>query len=223
MQSYKPYICNVKILTGNWKKVYVKSCFNIEDEWEGAALSIKAYNDSCVSLFTRKNCTGKRNNVISSNANLREQNFDGVTRSLQPCSLTSIVIGSQALEKGSGGNNMTEGNSNIGQTYNAGLSPGIIAGIAVAPIVAVIMSVVVVLFVMKKCSPWENVLNILSEKEIQEFLQGIAANEGFLGGTDTTESEVENGEVLAQNTPYNEAYEVTRSNIQIGKSINPNL
>ncbi|ODN00447.1 Vascular endothelial growth factor receptor 3 [Orchesella cincta] len=201
-----------KDFKGNWIIMNIQRCTNLTDEWEGAAVSATVYNEGCVTLFDRRGCTGESLNVISPRPDLHVRNFDALTRSMQPCSQVSVDDKSLG-DDGVVDSSKKRTGSQIQTTSS--LSPVIIAVIVVVPLLGVILSVSLVLFIMRKCNPYGKIIEMLSEKEIQDFLKGL--------GLDMGNANIEDGdysvELLAQNKPYNEAYEISRSNIKFDSKI----
>ncbi|CAL8100183.1 unnamed protein product [Orchesella dallaii] len=195
-----------KNFKGNWIKINVQRCTNLTGEWEGVAVSATTSSKGCVTLFDQRGCTGESLNIESRRPNLHDRNFDAVTRSIKPC--TEVPPDNQGSS-----DNVDEPSKNTGSQAesSSAFSSIVITVIVVVPLLGVLLSVSLVLFIMKKCNPYGKIIEILSEKEIQEFLRGLQM---YIGNNVDIEEGDTSVELLAQNKPYNEAYEVPRSNIK---------
>lgn len=203
------------------------NCINITREWEGTAVSIKVGTQVCVVLYDRRGCTGG-SYVVTTSQDLSERKFDGLTRSLQlvrcgnqvpgnkPSSKVENKLGEESkLLNGSQTPSYTKPQEPNNAGHNS-ISPTFITIAVVVPICGVIISVLLVFFIMRRCHPYKNIMEMLSEKEIQEFLSGLGMD--IESSQNTTGNDDYSTELLAQNRPYNEAYEVSRSQIKFGIS-----
>ncbi|CAL8100186.1 unnamed protein product [Orchesella dallaii] len=198
-----------KNFKGNWIKMNVQRCTNITGEWEGAAVSATTSSKGCFTLFDKRGCTGESLNIVSPRPNLHDRNFDALARSIKPC--TEVTADNQVSGDNVDKPNMAKNTADFQTESSSAFSPIVITVIVVVPLLGVLLSVSLVLFIMKKCNPYGNIIEMLSEKEIQEFLRGLQMDIGNNGDPEGGDYSVE---LLAQNKPYNEAYEISRSNIK---------
>lgn len=162
---------------------------------------------------------------------MSERKFDALTRSLQrwtcgnqgppnktdaEVGVTKTLGGNSKLLNGSHTPSYTKPQKPKNEGSNS-FSPVIIAIAIAVPICGVILSVLLVFFIMRRWHPYKKIMEMLSEKEIHEFLSGLGMD--IESNRSTTENDDYSTELLAQNRPYNEACEISRSEIKFGRTL----
>lgn len=179
-------------------------------KWEGVTRSIKLGDRmKAVVLYSRRNCTGERKVVEESSADLGT--FQEQTRSIRGFGSVSEELNADIIDARipdvipSGESTKDHDKFHLSQT--------VITTVILVPIIAAILFIVLAIVRSRRARTvnWKHEMKPLPEKEIQEFINGMGLD--LAKNQDHDDYSVE---LIAQNKPYDDLYEIPRSQIKFG-------